>query len=391
MISIVYCTREDNPSHKEHLIKTSGLDKNLEVIQIINNGESLTKAYNRGLNKAKNNIVVFLHDDITIETKQWGQKLIKLHQRNKEFGIIGVAGTKYMPSSGKWWERPNKMYGRVAHTHEGKTWLSTYSPDLGQVIEETVIVDGVFFSVDKSKIKKEFNETVEGFHFYDITFCFENYLEGVKIGVSTAIRINHKSIGATNEQWENNREKFAEHFADKLPITLKRELRKGEKLKILLCALSFDDNSEKSKLIFELAKSLIKDKHDVTICANMNGKLPMLAKHNKIGLSPIQQPPGFALGDGKWILKTNNGDIPSQPNTLYKVKEINFDVIHVFDDDIIDHFNKLFPNSVIINSVISNSLFVNTTENPLVVKTIDLKLNNEIETEKIIREYEEVL
>ena len=67
MITVVYCTRQSNPEHTEHLIKTSGLHKHLEVIEIINNGESLTKAYNRGLKQAKNDIVVFCHDDLTIE------------------------------------------------------------------------------------------------------------------------------------------------------------------------------------------------------------------------------------------------------------------------------------------------------------------------------------
>jgi hypothetical protein len=32
------------------------------------------------------------------------------------------------------------MYGRVAHTHEGKTWLSTYSDDLGQRVEDAVVL-----------------------------------------------------------------------------------------------------------------------------------------------------------------------------------------------------------------------------------------------------------
>lgn len=42
MITIVYCTRKTNPEHKEHLIKSSGIHKDIEVIEIINNGESLT-------------------------------------------------------------------------------------------------------------------------------------------------------------------------------------------------------------------------------------------------------------------------------------------------------------------------------------------------------------
>jgi glycosyltransferase involved in cell wall biosynthesis len=174
MITVVYCTRQSKPEHKEHLIKTSGLHKYLEVIEIINNGESLTKAYNRGLKMAKNNIVVFCHDDLTVETKQWGTKLLKTFEKNPEYGIIGVAGTKYMAENGQWWVNPKKMYGRVAHTHEGKTWLSSYSEDLGQSVEEVITVDGLFFGVDKTRIKEEFNETVEGFHYNDVTFSFEN-------------------------------------------------------------------------------------------------------------------------------------------------------------------------------------------------------------------------
>jgi hypothetical protein len=52
--------------------------------------------------------VVFCHDDITIETKQWGSKLLKQFEKNPTFGIIGVAGSKYLPSNGRWWENLRK-------------------------------------------------------------------------------------------------------------------------------------------------------------------------------------------------------------------------------------------------------------------------------------------
>jgi len=395
MISVVYCTRQTNPEHIEHLVKTSGLHKHLEVIEIINNGESLTTAYNRGLNQAKNDIVVFCHDDITIETKQWGNKLLKMFEKHPEYGILGVAGTKHMPASGKWWENPKKMYGRVAHTHEGKTWLSTYSEDLNQEIEEAVTVDGVFFAINKTKIKKSFNEEVVGFHFYDVTFCFENYLEGVKIGVTTIVRINHKSIGMTNDEWENNRQQFADRFKDNLPVSIKKVLRKGEKLKIMMTSLAFDDNSPKSKIILELASKLKKDNHDVTICSNVSGRLPMSAKQKGINLAPIQQPPGFALGDGKWSMNTPNGQVVSQPNTLYKVKEYNYDIIHTFDDEVIDHMNKLYNGSNLVNTKVSNSLFVNTDINPLVKSTInisnDINEVQKIDINNIINAYIDVI
>jgi hypothetical protein len=57
MISVVFSTRKDNPSHIEHIKKTSGIYKGLEVIQYINDGEfGLTELYNRALKETTNDI-----------------------------------------------------------------------------------------------------------------------------------------------------------------------------------------------------------------------------------------------------------------------------------------------------------------------------------------------
>ena len=363
MLTVIYCTRETNPEHKEHLIKSSGLHKHIEVIEIINNGESLTHAYNRGLKQAEYKHVVFCHDDITIETKQWGVKLLKQFEKNPEYAIIGVAGSKNMPVSGQWWEKRNKMYGRVQHTHEGKTWLSAYSEDLGQELEEVVNVDGVFFAVDITKLETGFNENVEGFHFYDVTFCFENYLAGVKIGVSTIVRVNHQSIGMTNEQWEKNRADFSEAYQAHLPADVKRVLRKGEKLKVLIGCLSFTDYTGSELYNFELAKQLVKEGCDVSICSTVG--MPLAGAANKLGIKlfSLQEPPSYKLGDGKWLLKTQQGDVPSVANTLYKVSDLQFDVIHLNHKPVTEHLLRLYPETPVICSIHSEVI---SLEEPIV-------------------------
>jgi glycosyltransferase involved in cell wall biosynthesis len=396
MVSIVYCTRETNPQHKEHLIKSSGLHKHVEVIEIINNGESLTHAYNRGLKQAKYDIVVFCHDDLTIETKQWGNKLVKLFDKNPEYGIIGVAGSKNMPVSGQWWENRNKMYGRVAHTHEGKTWLSTYSDDLGQNLEEVVIVDGVWFAAHKNRIKKDFNETVEGFHFYDVTFAFENFLEGVKVGVTTIVRVNHQSIGMTNEAWEKNRANFSENFKANLPANVKKTIHKGQKIKINICSLSLNQVFIRDKVMLDLAVNLKKIGHDVTITTVLKDSMINKAKKFGIKAFPMQEPPGYKLGDGKWMLNTPTGAVPSKKKTLYKVQDINFDIIHVFNDELIDHYKNLYPDNVLINTQYTDGLIINDIHNNKVNKTLKLTTNlddvNKKETiESIMSEYISVL
>jgi len=73
---------------------------------------------------------------------------------------------------------------------------------------------------DPDTIIHKFDESYSGFHFYDLSFCIPNYLDGCSIGVTTSIRILHQSVGQTNQQWEINRQQFVRQWGDELPITL---------------------------------------------------------------------------------------------------------------------------------------------------------------------------
>jgi glycosyltransferase involved in cell wall biosynthesis len=228
MITVGFSTRKINPTFVEYIKNTIG-PKNVEIIPIENDGVySLTQAYNMILDQSSNDIVILCHDDIYFEKTYWGKRLLDHFNKNPEYGILGVAGTTYYPKSGRWWDIQGEMVGQVYHEHQGKKWLSQYNKPFGSKIIDTVIVDGLFLGVKKSNIKKKFNEEVQGFHFYDTTFCLENFLEGVKVGTISNIEITHKSIGMTNQEWERNRESFVKKFEDNLPIKLKSQYPKIE-------------------------------------------------------------------------------------------------------------------------------------------------------------------
>jgi hypothetical protein len=223
MITIGFSTREHNQEYIDYLQKTS-MYKEVDIIEKVNNGEkSLSQVYNEILNEAKHNIVVLLHDDLEFDTKNWAEKVIKHFDKTPEYGILGLAGTKYLDSNAKWWEVFNTMYGIVNHKHEGKKWTSTYSKDIGNKIEDVILVDGLFLAINKETIKRNFDDTIEGFHFYDVGFCLPNFLDNVKIGVMFDVRVTHLSIGQTNQQWEENRIKFAEKYKENLPIDINKK------------------------------------------------------------------------------------------------------------------------------------------------------------------------
>ena len=180
MITVGYSTREHNPQFIEYLKKSSGFKK-IEVVEKVNNGEkSLSEVYNEILNESTTDIVVLCHDDIYFDTSSWFHK-IKTHFEKSEYGILGVAGSTEMPQTGRWWDSRKTMVGIVNHESEGKKWTSKYSEDFGKSIKPTVIVDGLFIALSKSRIKHTFDEDFKGFHFYDISFCYRNFLEDVNI------------------------------------------------------------------------------------------------------------------------------------------------------------------------------------------------------------------
>lgn len=254
MITIGYSTRENNEKYVDYLKKTCGI-KNVEVIQKVNNGEkSLSQVYNEIIDESTNDIIIFCHDDLEFDTSNWGKRIIK-HFVKSDFGILGVAGTTEIPKSGMWWEDKRKMIGIVNHKHEGKKWESKYSKSWGDDISESCIVDGLFIAIDKTKIKERFDESVEGFHFYDVYFSVKNFLGGVKIGVIFNVRLTHLSIGQTNESWEEKRQVFSTEYEDKLPlksdININYNLREFKflrkyKLKIILSASEDIENTKKS-------------------------------------------------------------------------------------------------------------------------------------------------
>jgi len=328
MITIGFSTRKIDPTFVDMLKKTSGVSKP-EVIPFENNGEfSLTEVYNKILEQSSNDVVVLCHDDIYFDSKNWGSKILNHFKRNSDYGILGLAGTTNIPKSGRWWEDFSKVKGIVNHEHEGKKWESKYSTSKGNQLDDVVLVDGLFIVINKKNIKKQFNEEIGGFHFYDVDFSFRNFIEDVKIGVMYDVRVTHKSIGQTNEQWEKNREVFAKKYEDILPVKVKRNLSIDSPIKVLLSCLFFKTFTGSEMYVYELARGLKKLNCDVTVLSDINGPLSNIAKQQGIKVLPFSDAPGFKLGDGKWGLNTPQGIQPSQPNVMYKIGEVDFDIIH---------------------------------------------------------------
>jgi len=220
VISVVISTRKRDEKYVEHIRKVLSHPKSEILIYENEDKYSLAEVYNKGLKESKNDIVLFIHDDLIIDVQNITPKIVKLFDKNPNFGIIGIAGTDKL-TTGRWWEDRTTMYGKVAHIQDKKRHVNTYSKQtFSDTLKEVVVVDGVFIMIHKKRIKHTFNEEFKGFHFYDLPICVENFLDGVKIGVTTKFNITHKSIGEVDKKWEKNKYLFEALYEKNFPLSV---------------------------------------------------------------------------------------------------------------------------------------------------------------------------
>ena len=221
-ISIVVSSRKNDEEANrfiESIKETVGCKAN--VIFVVNeNSMGLSKLYYNMMNNQQihSDIIVFCHDDIEFLKPGWGEEILRLFNKNKNYGIIGVAGSAEFDERGAWWNY-DKKYGQVLHKHDGKSWLTAFSPLLQKDLEEVCVVDGLFIAVKRSRVSRNFDPELPGFDFYDVDFCLANYIDGkTKIGVTTNIRLAHRSIGELGETWYKNRDIVNDKYSNYYPI-----------------------------------------------------------------------------------------------------------------------------------------------------------------------------
>lgn len=206
MISIIICSRNNIFLNKlkTNLKEFSKFKNEIIVIDNSKNNYSIFEAYNLGLQKVSKPVICFLHEDVLIKTQNWDEILLQIFNKDSKIGLLGIAGSfskSVMPSA--WWDCPEKDRATfiLQHYNDGRIELINYGFNKGNIKEVTVI-DGVFMVVRKN-LNIQFDETIKGFHCYDLDLALKSIKKGYKNIVTNAILVEHFSIGSLNEHWLN--------------------------------------------------------------------------------------------------------------------------------------------------------------------------------------------
>ncbi len=269
MISIIVCSRIGNISAeiKQNIAETIGCEFELTEIDNSDNRYSIFQAYNEGVGRSKGEILCFMHEDVLFRSQGWGTTIVKHFYDCEEIGLIGFAGTHFLPDTPMYWysspfisqHNLNNDQGIVEeHFHE--EWFN------GEVLIETVAVDGFCFFVRKALFDRIFfdDKTYNGFHMYDMDICMQVIEAGCKVCVCRSVLPEH--CWSENKQFSKrggdlffyNLELFSEKWHCRLPIHKGLDLPEEMFDRVnRLCRQSYETKQIRESKAFKLGKTIL--------------------------------------------------------------------------------------------------------------------------------------
>jgi hypothetical protein len=192
----------------------------VKSIIFFENQRGLGACYNEAVDRIENDdeIIVFVHDDVTLADFFWVDKLCFGFSK---FEVLGLAGNKrrvarqpawaFVDDKFTWDDRAN-LSGIVGHGHGFPCKLSVY----GDVMQPLKLLDGVLLAMKKKTLVAngvKFDEQFK-FNFYDMDICRQFEAKNISMG-TVPLGIIHASEGVFGGmEWRADYETYLEKWRD---------------------------------------------------------------------------------------------------------------------------------------------------------------------------------
>lgn len=245
MISLIICSRKPDISEslKRNITETIGVEYELIIIDNSSNSYSIFSAYNEGQKSAKGDVLCFMHEDIFFHSSFWGKTVETYFEKYTNVGLLGVAGTHYLPKMpAAWWD--TEM--RSGHLLQGSVIDGEYKiireelwDDYRREPTSVVSVDGLWMCFRKEVFSSVRWDDInfKGFHGYDTDISLQVIYSGFEVHIIWDIVIEHKSVGVAKMEFYHSLDLLFEKWSDKLPIISGVELTESEKSPYAYCGI----------------------------------------------------------------------------------------------------------------------------------------------------------
>ncbi|MCZ4223761.1 glycosyltransferase [Pedobacter rhodius] len=217
--------------------ETVGIPYEILVFNNANGHKGLCEIYNLGAKQAKYDLLCYMHEDISIKTRNWGQIVLSAFAEITKLGLIGIAGSSYKSIAPSGWfcnGGPAKInYINILQRFKFDQLGTSHhlQNPKNEKISQVVAVDGVWFCTTKTCVTKyPFDEvTFKKFHCYDIDYSLAIRNE-YKAYVTFEILLEHFSEGNYDSNWVEETLKLHNKWANSLPVNLENLSEKEMKI-----------------------------------------------------------------------------------------------------------------------------------------------------------------
>lgn len=181
----------------------------IEIIPV-RGAHSMTSANNTGCGLSNAKYKVYLHQDVFIINEYFIEDMIDIFKRDEKIGAMGMCGPRKLPSNAIWWESSSSV-GKVYESSTGILKLLAFK-EVNEQYCDVEAVDG--FLIATQYDLKWRDDIFDGWHFYDISQCFEFLNSGYKVvvpGQSIPWCVHHCEKVST-KNFNETRQIFIENY-----------------------------------------------------------------------------------------------------------------------------------------------------------------------------------
>src|SRR6478672_9571285 len=106
MISIVISSASTQllKAVKDNIKQTIGVDHEILAYDNSTGERGICEVYNQGIHDAKFGLLCFMHEDVELNTSNWGHHVIDAFRENERLGLLGIAGSSFKSYSPSGWD-----------------------------------------------------------------------------------------------------------------------------------------------------------------------------------------------------------------------------------------------------------------------------------------------
>lgn len=214
-VSIVVCSANPDRLSAMQASFRAALGSRPHEFVVIRDARSLCEGYQRGLDVARNDVVVFAHDDVELLSPRPFEALDAALARHD---IVGLVGSRVVNGPAVTWAGHPHIHGAVAYPDGEGCRVAVYSLGSG-LVPGMQALDGLLFAARREAARAlGFDAaTFDGFHFYDLDFTYRAHVAGLRLAVTTQVTALHASTGSYDRAWREQAQRFMRKFS--LPDT----------------------------------------------------------------------------------------------------------------------------------------------------------------------------